>query len=787
MNLHKDESKTLFNRIPENSPGYCYIKDLQGIYCDANLAFMRLFNCQNTGELFGKTFGDFSFSYYTAFDAHDQSIIKTGIAQQFIDYITLPNQSILKLFSERIPIKDTDDNCIGVMTTALSIPTEVTLSAIGENTALEHKILNKHYEVSQYLRGIVDSMPGCVYWKDANHRYLGANQFCLEQLGLAHFEDILGKVDEELWGSDRAEFLRYNDRAVMNSGKTILYEEPTTINGKTFIFMAAKMPLKDSEGNIIGIIGNSIDITELKATQAALEQAKRRAEQANLAKSEFLATMSHELRTPLNAIMGMAQILCGKLQKQELREYADIIYKSGLSLLSLINDVLDFARLDAGTLKLLPSAFDLRSLIEDLVYNLKHQLLDKPIELIMDYNPVIPHLLVGDSKRVRQILINLIGNAIKFTKKGYILVSVEALKQTKDRISLQLSVEDTGIGIDKAHIHNIFEKFTQIDTSYSRQHEGSGLGLSIVKQLVTMMGGEIHVNAQENKGSIFWVNLPFLLQSSTKNLQLWQDYEPNVRVLITTDHPAHTKVLSKQLGGAGTVVPGNEAISVLEMAAAQNNAYHVLLIDQTLRSASPKIIIQTIKNNVLFSTIMPLAFSKHIDQHAHEKLAADGYFSLIELPILPSDFLLQLKHHWEHWKATKEAESHSIKTSNIKVLLVEDNVLNQKVAKLLLDEMHCFVAVAADAMEALQHLSREQYDFIFMDISLPGEDGIALTKKIRKMPHPNANRPIIAMTAHVLKREKENAVTAGMNDILLKPLIREQLQHILYKWRGKQV
>lgn len=640
----------------------------------------------------------------------------------------------------------------------------------------------KQAEVTDYLRGIVDSMPGCVYWKDAKHRYLGANRLCLDQLGLASFEDIIGKVDEELWGRDKAEFLRENDRRVMEVGESIIYEEPTIINGKSFIFMAAKMPLKDKANNIIGVIGTSVDITELKRIQAELEQEKLRAESANIAKSEFLATMSHELRTPLNAILGMSQILKNRQAEINVVECAEIIYKSGSSLLSLINDILDFAKLDAGTLKLVQASFDLRVLIEDAVNNFKHQAQSKGIDIIMDYNPAVPHLLQGDAKRIRQIIVNLLGNAIKFTEEGYVLISVEQITKSALDVELQISIEDTGIGIEKNYIGKIFEKFTQVDSTYARQHDGTGLGLSITKQLVEMMNGSIHVNSQLNKGSTFWCQIPFILQQKEITYRSWEQYQSDVRILIVTDHLVHAKVIYKQTGRMSTVVSGQSAMANIENAFSEGSPYHIVMIDQKLTSEAAEQIAHKISSNIQFEDVMLVAYTEDVGQLAYERLCQLGYFCLIELPIQPSQFLKQLNHHWQQWIGVKQDEKKALSHINAKILLVEDNLLNQKVAEILLQGTHCDIDIANHAREAMSYIMQNTYDLIFMDIGLPGKNGMEITKEIRQSLTKNAAVPIIAMTAHALKSEREQALEAGMDDVITKPIIQTQLQHMLYKW-----
>jgi two-component system, sensor histidine kinase and response regulator len=775
------------SNVLHHTPGYVYWKDSQNKYLGANLRYLDLIGLSDPDTILSKTDIELNLpASLMALGQKDVQVLASGISEQFSDDITLPSGESLSFYGECTPLFDGAGQINGIITSAIPINVkkkqEVMLSSMLMDSLYMNKIEQTEEDITAYLRGIVDSMPGCVYWKNAEHRYLGANKLCLAQLGLSSFEEIIGKVDEELWGRDKADFLRENDKRVMELGESVIYEEPTVINGQNFIFMAAKMPLKDKAGNVIGIIGTSVDITELKEMQKALEQEKIRAESANIAKSEFLATMSHELRTPLNAILGMSQILKNKVVDKALSECADIIYKSGTSLLSLINDILDFAKLDAGSLKLVMVHFDLRLLIEEVVNHFKHQAQSKGIEIIMDYNPLVPHLLTGDSKRVRQIIINLLGNAIKFTELGYVLISVECIKKTFTNVELQISIEDTGIGIEKSYIETVFEKFTQVDSTYSRQHEGTGLGLSITKQLIEMMNGTISVNSQLNKGSIFWCNIPFMLQPKAGMHRSWEQYQSDVSILIVTDHPVHARVIYRQIGSMSVVVSGSSAIATLENAFNEGTYYHIVIIDQKLTTESPEQLVMKIASNVQFEQVMLAAFTEDISQESHQRLQGYGYFCLIELPIQPSEFLKHLNTQWCHWQRMKEAEKDAIKNINAKILLVEDNILNQKVAKILLQETHCDVDIANNAAEAMSLAKKHEYDLIFMDIGLPGKNGMEITQDLRKLSDYYANVPIIAMTAHVLKSEREQAVTAGMDDVITKPIIQTQLQHILYKW-----
>lgn len=527
--------------------------------------------------------------------------------------------------------------------------TLVSLMLIGKDITEEKATETKSKQAQYYLENVVECTPGSIYWKDKNGVYLGANDFFKKIIGV---KEVVGKTDHEMHGSAETELLLDHDKQVMETGQPIVIEEPVTLlTGEQKTFIAAKMPLKNANGQIIGIVGNSIDITELKLIQSALQKEKQRAELANQAKSNFLAVMSHELRTPLNAIMGMAQILKLKNLPQEQDDYVEIIQQSGTNLLALINDVLDFSKLEANKIAVVSEVFNFYKLIEEVKNSFLHQAENKQIKLIIDYPEDVPHWVIKDPLRIRQIVLNLLGNAIKFTDRGYVKISVLCQSKLKNKAELKVLIEDTGIGIPADKLNLIFDRFSQVETNYSRRFGGVGLGLAICKQLVEIMDGYIGVKSELNKGSLFWFSLPFLLPQNETGFALKKPY------------------------------------------------------------------------------------------------------------------------------ANNETQTHF----NCRLLLVEDNQLNQKVAKIMLEGLGCQLDIAENGKNGLSFFENNKYDLIFMDIGLPDLDGLNVIRTIRQN-NQGKHVPIIAMTAHVLEEDRENCYMAGANDILTKPVVREELITILKTW-----
>lgn len=511
-----------------------------------------------------------------------------------------------------------------------------------------------------YLENVLATLPGSVYWKDKNGVYLGCNETLLRMAGLDSMEEIVGKTDYQLCWKDHADQWRKTDLEIMRSGLPRRVEETVTLADGSFrIEFSHKAPLRDDTGNVVGIMGTALDITRLKAIESRLQEAKQRAVMANHAKSNFLATMSHELRTPMNAIIGMAQVLAQKNLTDECEEYVDIIHLSGKNLLALINDILDFSKLEAHKVEIESKPIDFRRLVDEIASSMRNLAEDKGIRLTTRYSNKAPAYIIGDGLRLRQILVNLVGNAIKFTRDGRIAMTVSCEAMEDSIASLFICVKDTGIGIPSDRIGDVFDRFTQVESQYSRRFAGSGLGLSISKQLIEAMGGRIGVKSVLHKGSTFWLRIPF-------------------------------KVANED-----------------EIQEAQT-------------------------------------------QKEDEQYLAD-------LPKL-----------------------------NQRLLLVEDNKMNQRVVQVMLQETGCTIDIAENGKEAINLFENNHYDLVFMDVGLPDMDGLQVTEYIRSLGGYAKTLPIIAMTAHALEEDQQNCLKAGADEVVIKPVMQPTLMKTLHKWLLKK-
>ncbi|MBL4891700.1 MAG: response regulator [Rhizobiaceae bacterium] len=588
------------------------------------------------------------------------------------------------------------------------------------------------------------------------------------------------------------------------------YIERTTGDGR---YVAVTANARDCGGRVV----TYVDITETKEREFQLEEALTSSKAADRAKSEFLANMSHEIRTPMNGVMGMAELLARTQLDTKQKTFTDIIVKSGAALLTIINDILDFSKIDAGQMELDPAPFRLHEAIEDVATLVSSRAVEKDLELAVRIDPHLSEMFVGDVGRLRQIVTNLLGNAVKFTDHGHVYINVTGEEQEGDEPAskLRFSITDTGIGIPEEKRAKVFEKFSQVDESATRKHEGTGLGLAIASSLVELMGGEIGVDSIVGEGSTFWfsVTLPIHQGGSTRN-RVPVDVSGS-RVLIIDDNEVNREILSEQMASwkfdSAACRSGSEALMMMRAAHEQGVTIDVVILDYhmpEMNGADVARIMAADEDLTDIPIIMLTSVDQMDDGSLFSSLRIQGHLTKPARSSLMLETLVHVlqdsrEDYTEAFEGIRIAKAlggyveksavTQINPANISnedridILIAEDNEVNQIVFTQILETSGYSFKIASNGVEALEMYERYQPKLICMDVSMPQMNGHEATQEIRKREQDSdRHTPIIGVTAHAIKGDREKCIEAGMDDYLSKPVSPNALEEKIHRWIGNE-
>ena len=771
-------SEIFYQALVESLPQNILRKDTQGRFVFVNQNFCAALG-KTQEQIIGRTDHDFFPSALAdKYHADDLRVMATREAVDTIEANQTPQGDRIYVHVLKTPIYDSTGHVIGIQ----GIFWDVT-----ERKKTEEALA---YE-RDLLRALLENIPDRIYFKDVKSRFLRVSSSMARRLGLKDAMEVVGKTDFDYYPKVLANEFFADEQRIIGTGQPLINKLERLIDrdGRESWASVTKVPIYNKAGAVTGIIGISRDVSKLKEAETALEHARDAALETARVKSEFLANMSHEIRTPMNAIIGMADLLTDTALDAEQRDFAETIRSSADNLLNIINDILDFSKLESGKFTIENIDFDLRETVEDAAELLAQRAQKKGVELVYDFADDVPTALRGDPGRIRQVLANLVSNAVKFTERGEVLIRVTRVQEQGDEVRVRLAVSDTGIGMAPKTLPMIFRAFTQADGSTTRKYGGTGLGLAISQQLVAMMRGQINVESKLGVGSKFWFELPFTRQATAPGESEQLPDFHNLRILVVDDNATQRHSLQHQLGrwrfrsSAASDAP--EALNLLRHAAAEKDPYAVVLIDLEMPGVDGLTLSKTIKDDAELSGTRVLILTPFGQRLDHDSMEELGVSQCLVKPAKQSrllDALLTSTHttmlHAPHTSARPVAPAALARprptTQPLRILLAEDNAVNQKLALRQLQKLGHQAQAVGDGLAVLREVQSSNYDVVLMDCQMPELDGYEVTRRIRDLERQySSSRPpvyIIAVTAHALDGDRERCLSAGMNDYLTKPL-----------------
>ncbi len=766
----------LMDAIPDN----IYFKDREGRYLLINRAKAHRSGLSSPQEAIGKS--DFDFfprDHAERALAAEREIMATGRARPDVEErLVWPDGTVTWMSSTKVPLRNSRGEVIGTL-------------GISRDMTSHHQMQEALARERDRLRTLIDNLPDLIFIKDHECRFVVCNRLLVQMYGCQSESELIGKTDYDFRPKHLADFYHEDDLRVIRTGQALVNREESfqTDDGEQRWVLTTKVPLRDRDGRITGLVGIARDITSRKLAEQELQAAKDAADAANRAKSEFLANMSHEIRTPMNAILGMTELVLGTNLTLEQRDYLETAHSSAESLMEIINDILDFSKIEAGKVELEEVGFEIREVLGDTMKALGMRAHAKGLELVLHIHPEVPEWLIGDPHRFRQIVVNLVGNAIKFTERGEIVFDVRLAQQDEECCRLRCACRDTGIGIAPEQQARIFHAFEQADMSTTRRYGGTGLGLAISSRLVELMGGRITVDSKLGVGSTFQFEVNFRPAAPEAVVTPPEDVSrfTDLPVLIVDDNETNRRILLEICRNWGmrpvAVCGAAQALQQLQAASAAGAPFQLVLTDAAMPDVDGFTLAESIQQDPsLGSTVIMMLTSRDGmgDARRCEELGISAY---LLKPIKQSELFdaMVLALGVEDSPAEQAAaQTPPITLPPLKVLLAEDSLANQKLACGLLGRWNHQVVIANNGREALSAVLAERFDVVLMDVQMPEIDGLAATAAIREWEAKHGGHlPIIAMTAHAMKGDRERCLEAGMDDYVSKPVRPSHLLAVL--------
>jgi PAS domain S-box-containing protein len=677
--------------------------------------------------------------------------------------------SLIDISLSSAPIRDSMGRIRGIV----SVMDDITKRKAAERSLRESL---------HFLQRLIDTIPNPIFYKDTDDVFQGCN-LAFERFVNLSREEIIGKTVYDIYPEKQAGWLAMSDADLLSNPGILVKETALHLNdGRKADVIFNMATYANEDGTLAGLVGVIIDITERKQAEAELRSAKEAAEEAARVKAEFLANMSHEIRTPLNAVIGMAGLLLDAPLSSEHQDCVETIRSSGDTLLAIINDILDFSKIDGGGMDLERHPFDIRSCIEESLDLNAAKAAEKGLNLGYEIEDHVPEMIIGDLTRLRQIFVNLISNAVKFTEEGEVLVSASSRRLGGDSYEFHFAVKDTGIGISADNMYRLFKSFSQIDASTTRKYGGTGLGLAISKRLVELMGGMIWAESGLGKGSIF--HFTIISEARSAEPKAYQSSDQPVlagkRLLIVDGRETNLKIM-KQLALLWHMLPeaASNAKDALDLARA--SAFDAAILGADIQGMELLALASEIRQ---YQRKMPLILSASFGSKKFDDCSQFNAF--LTRPIKPLQLYESLRKIFDDKPSIEVIvpDRQYDDVHKLRILLAEDNVVNQKVALRMLKKIGYRADLAANGLEVLQALEHLHYDVVLMDVQMPEMDGLEATRVIRKRLPPEDQPIIIAITAYALEGDRERCLKAGMDGYISKPVNLHELTDALGRCRS---